>query len=94
MDFGTVSDGETAHYEHNQRVYPCRCGNIHDGDYAAEDYAHHNCFHDCELVKMPKVGDLPDKPWQAGVEQVDCPDCGKIWEIREASCPTSLGRRV
>ena len=26
-------------------IYPCRCGEVHDGDYGAYDFYHHECFH-------------------------------------------------
>lgn len=35
--------------EDGERVYPCRCGETHRGDYGATDWGHHNCFHDAPL---------------------------------------------
>ncbi len=50
-----------------KRIYPCHCGTIHEGDYAAEDWAHHNCLHEHEWMALP-----------AGKNRVQiiCPDCG------------------
>lgn len=32
-------------YEDGRRVYPCWCGETHRGEWAAEDWRHHNCDH-------------------------------------------------
>lgn len=56
-----IADGE--------QVYPCRCGETHRGDYAAYDYGHHNCLHDCALL------------WLAD-RAVICPLCGASWYVR------------
>ena len=55
-----------------EQVYPCRCGQVHQGDFALYDYAHHNCFHDSPL-------------WDTGVDGLLlCPDCGKAFCVAEA----------
>jgi hypothetical protein len=50
------------------RIYPCRCGEVHVGDYAEYDYGHHNCFHDIAL-------------YDAGHGQLLCPECGKSFSV-------------
>ena len=62
------SSAETICIENGERVYPCRCGAIHRGDYAEEDYNHHNCLHD---------GDM----WGIGKYQVVCSQCGASWRV-------------
>ena len=52
-----------------EMTYPCRCGQTHRGEYAAEDYAHHNCFHQAPLVRIEETGD------------VVCPQCGNSWRV-------------
>lgn len=51
-----------------ERVFPCRCGATHRGDYAAYDFAHHECFHDSVLSRLDE-------------ESATCPDCGKVFEL-------------
>ena len=53
-----------------QQVYPCRCGETHRGQYAAEDWAHHNCFHDDELLV------------DAGDDQAMCSLCGNVFSLK------------
>ncbi len=49
-----------------KHIYPCYCGAIHEGEYAAEDFAHHNCLHEAEWMA-----------WTVGKElQIICPLCG------------------
>ena len=55
-----------------ERVYPCRCGETHTGEYAIYDWGHHNCFHDSPLV----VIDAPD--------YLMCPDCGKVFWLENS----------
>lgn len=45
MNVTTTSNSQTYYFEDIERVYPCRCGVTHRGDYAVYDYGHHNCFH-------------------------------------------------
>ena len=52
------------------RFMPCRCGQIHRGDYAAEDWAHHNCFHDEGLAQDDVIP-----------EQAICVACGQTFEL-------------
>mgnify|MGYP001569414341 CR=1 FL=1 len=40
------------------RNYPCRCGETHAGDYAIEDWNHHNCDHR-EWLLLPLPDQLP-----------------------------------
>ncbi len=41
-----MSTAETYWCENDVQVFPCRCGTTHRGAYSAEDYNHHECFHD------------------------------------------------
>lgn len=54
-------DGKT------ERIFPCRCGETHNGEYAAEIYEHHNCFHHILLVLAK--------------EQAICQDCGETFVL-------------
>jgi hypothetical protein len=66
----------TIHIDANgDRVYPCRCGETHRGDYAAYDYAHHNCFHNEPLHEI----DPENVPGY-----LMCPSCGKTFWIEGA----------
>lgn len=49
----------------DQKEFPCRCGDTHDGDYALYDWMHHNCFHDQGW-------------WHLGSGQLICVDCGAV----------------
>ena len=73
----TGSGVSAAVYENGVRVFPCRCGRTHAGMYAAEEFAHHNCFHASPLSWLVGPADTP--------KQVDwalvCPDCGEVFEI-------------
>jgi len=55
-----------SYFENGERVYPCRCGETHRGDYACEDWNHHNCFHDTPLLLIAD-------------DQAVCGECGKSW---------------
>ena len=52
--------------------YACRCGDVHSGRYAFEDYQHHECLHDARLLAL-----------DAG--QVMCPLCGMAWLVEPPS---------
>jgi len=62
------SAADTIFIEHGERVYPCRCGQTHRGDYAREDYNHDNCLHRGKL-------------WKIGKHQVVCSQCGASWRV-------------
>jgi len=51
--------------------YPCRCGEIHRGDYALEDKAMHECLHGVDHLAVIPVSD--------GTFQMLCPECGMSW---------------
>ena len=51
-----------------ERVYLCRCGTEHTGDYAQEDYLHHMCFHDVLL-------------WPMSSTMMICSDCGNTFHV-------------
>ena len=59
-------------YENGERVYPCRCGKTHRGDYALYDFGHHNCLHETNLLGIP----IKDNCIQA-----ICPQCGMSWQV-------------
>jgi hypothetical protein len=63
----------THYFEGTQKVFPCRCGQTHRGDYAEEDYTHHTCFHTSALFKLPLIDGVP--------EQVVCMECGNLWDV-------------
>ena len=72
MTTQTGANALTMEFENGKRVFPCRCGKIHRGEYACYDYGHHNCFHETELLGLP-----------AGKNKIQaiCPDCGQSWLI-------------
>ena len=51
------------------QIYQCRCGETHRGEYAAEDWAHHNCFHGEGLSV------------DAGDCEAICPLCGEVFKL-------------
>ena len=53
-----------------EQIYPCRCGQVHRGDYAQETYLHHQCLHEADLILV-----------EAGSHQFQaiCPLCGMTW---------------
>lgn len=63
----------TIYFDHvngkSETVYPCRCGQTHRGDYAFEDWNHHECLHQATLVLCEEGFVL-------------CPLCGNAWDIR------------
>lgn len=67
-----VDNTVTIFYEEGERVYPCRCGKTHKGDYAIYDFGHHNCFHESKLLGLP---------FDQNTIQAICPDCGKSWMV-------------
>ena len=52
MDEQTGTNVLTFHIRDGVATYPCRCGQEHSGDYAFEDWSHHNCFHKEPLVVL------------------------------------------
>jgi len=50
-------------------IYPCRCGETHRGEYAAETYAQHTCFHATALI------------WLEYPDEAMCMGCGKVFAI-------------
>ena len=73
MTTTTGTEAETIILEDGKEVYPCRCGDMHRGDYAFYDYMHHNCFHDEPLVDITTHrSDTRNPTWM-------CPICGKVW---------------
>ncbi len=75
MMIKTSSSNWTQYYENGERVYPCRCGETHRGDYGFYDYMHHECFHDGVVWKITEPG-LPDLYL--------CSDCGKLFVLEAA----------
>ena len=73
MDKTTISNSPTIYLNSDgRRIYPCRCGEVHQGDYAAEDYNHHNCLHET---------DLWGEPIDEHTLQAICPECGMSWIV-------------
>jgi hypothetical protein len=68
----STTSNETIVIEDSERVFPCRCGETHRGDYGHYDWAHHNCFHASGLHEL-----LPG--------YLMCPDCGLTFHIVPAS---------
>lgn len=59
--------------------FPCRCGEIHKGDYGIYDFGHHMCFHDVGLCWLLGPQECPDpKEWS-----LMCPICGMVFDIIE-----------
>jgi len=57
----------TIHFDvEGKQIYPCRCGEVHSGDYACEEYLQHECLHEIDLADM-------------GHGMFICMDCGKTW---------------
>ncbi len=50
------------------QIFPCRCGQIHRGEYAPFVYAQHDCLHDTDLMLI-------------GEHQAICPLCGESWKL-------------
>ena len=67
----TGASDYTIYLEDGEQVYPCRCGEIHRGDYAIYDHGHHTCYHDTDLLEL-------------GRNQVVCPLCGKPWHVDDS----------
>ncbi len=55
--------------EQGEQVFPCRCGETHEGFYACEDYLRHECLHKTDLIDM-----------EHGL--VICMDCGNTWRVK------------
>lgn len=55
----------------NDNRYPCRCGKVHEGDFAQERWRHHNCFHDEHLAQIAR-------------NQAICIRCGKSFILEDA----------
>lgn len=69
----TGTDTQSVHVEDGERVFPCRCGVTHRGQYAFEDWMHHECLHDATLVPV------------AGPDIFMCPDCGRVFQVEVPS---------
>lgn len=54
----TGSANQTFYFEGSERVFPCRCGKTHRGEYAWHDWAAHECPHDDGLLVMREPSDL------------------------------------
>ena len=76
----TTSTGtSTQYFEDGQRVFPCRCGETHRGEYALHDFMHHECMHNLPLVQFQD--DMPNLTM--------CRECGRVFQIEEAGeCAT------
>ena len=72
MEIQTGQSNITLEFENGKRIYPCRCGKTHRGNYAVYDFGHHNCLHETHLLGLP-----------AGKDKVQaiCPQCGMSWLV-------------
>jgi hypothetical protein len=68
----TVTYGEAG--VTTERYFPCRCGETHRGDYAFEEWNHHNCFHRSELVDI-------GRPYLPVRSYLLCMDCGEVFHV-------------
>lgn len=68
------STAQTYYHEDGQRFFPCRCGTNHRGDYACEDWNHHNCFHGPLLL-------MADHGYEELKNQLICVQCGEMFEL-------------
>ena len=75
MSVNASSTTETIHIAGGERIYPCRCGQIHRGTYGATDWNHHNCFHEQPLISMHALDPEMDE------KHYICPTCGKDFWI-------------
>jgi len=70
----TIQTGSTNYTTYlnadGEQVFPCRCGEVHSGDYACEAYLHHECLHETDLVDIDHG-------------MVICMDCGKTWIVKK-----------
>lgn len=67
----TNANTSTTFIEFGRQVYPCRCGVTHRGDFAAYDFAHHECFHTSQPLKW-----LDEQH-----DQMICGDCGQVFNV-------------
>ena len=78
-DITISGSGAVTHYqEDGTQVFPCRCGSTHRGDYAMEDWAHHNCFHGPLLL-------MSDHGHDELKNQLLCVQCGEVFEMTRES---------
>ena len=65
----TVNSGQIRYFDsEGKEVFPCRCGETNQGEYASYAYGHHNCLHGMDLVAI-------------GENHVMCLLCGMTWGI-------------
>ena len=64
----TQTNNYTIHFEGNEQVYPCWCGETHRGPYGLYDFGHHNCFHNEPLIQ-DEYGLI-------------CPQCGLTFTVQ------------
>jgi len=65
----TGTDSFTYHHDGGGRIYPCRCGEVHGGEYGFYDWVHHECDH----------GTVWKHDEMEGVGY--CVDCGKTIKL-------------
>ena len=66
----SCAEEATIHMDGSERVYPCRCGETHRGEYGHYDYCHHICFHDAGLFRLAD-------------DSFVCVECGKPFHVVE-----------
>lgn len=69
----TGATNQTIYVDTSGQYYPCWCGMIHRGEYAANDWAQHQCLHNGLLARLTD----PD------TSQLICVGCGKVFSVEE-----------
>ncbi|HAR46097.1 MAG TPA: hypothetical protein DCS05_07985 [Nitrospiraceae bacterium] len=64
-----IQSGET------RKIYPCRCGETHSGEYAEELWNHHNCYHTASPLFLSK----PAGEGEMGL--LMCMECGETFDF-------------
>ena len=72
METKTSTSSFTRYFEDGREVFPCHCGETHRGDYAQEDWNHHNCEHG---------------PMSQIEGSVVCLACGAMFDFKPCECP-------
>lgn len=72
MKTRTGSNARTIYIEDGERVYPCRCGETHQGLLGAAKRVEHKCFHEPPLIRFGPQYDY-----------VVCASCGVSWRVVE-----------
>jgi hypothetical protein len=85
IEIVTAAAGIQTVIEEGREVFPCRCGQTHRGDYAAETWNHHNCRHNEKLMCIGGIG--------GSEHQAICPECGRVWAFDDAGHNDAMQKR-